>query len=91
MIGPLTNRNTKSHSIFRLATGFANAAFTDWRMIVSSAIPIVSTGRADVLALPVAWQFGQWLGLLALAVLALLLYRTATSAEVGSPETSAIG
>jgi len=60
-------------------------------MGIMIAIPIVSAGRADVLALPAAWQFGQWLGLLALAVLALLLYRTATSAEVGSPETSAIG
>jgi putative OPT family oligopeptide transporter len=76
----------------RKGTLFAAGLITGEALMgIMIAIPIVSTGRADVLALPVAWQFGQWLGLLALAVLALLLYRTATSAEVGSPETSAIG
>ncbi len=52
-------------------------------MGIMIAIPIVTTGRADVLALPAAWQFGQWLGLLALAVVAVLLYRTAIAADVG--------
>ncbi len=42
------------------------------------AIPIVSTGRADVLALPTALQFGKPLGLALLAALAWWLYRTAT-------------
>jgi putative OPT family oligopeptide transporter len=42
------------------------------------AIPIVLAGRADVLALPERWQYGQWLGVLILAVLAWLLYRSAT-------------
>jgi putative OPT family oligopeptide transporter len=53
-------------------------------MGIMIAIPIVSAGRADVLALPAAWQFGQWLGVLALAALAILLYRTATTADVRS-------
>jgi putative OPT family oligopeptide transporter len=76
----------------RRGTLFAAGLITGEALMgIMIAIPIVSTGRADVLALPVAWQFGQWLGLLALAVLALMLYRTATSAEVGSPETSTIG
>jgi putative OPT family oligopeptide transporter len=52
------------------------------------AIPIVSSGRADVLALPAALRFGQWLGLLVLAVLALLLYRIATSADRTAPAAS---
>jgi putative OPT family oligopeptide transporter len=43
------------------------------------AIPIVGYGRADILALPPEWQFGQWLGVLILMVLALQLYRTASS------------
>ena len=43
------------------------------------AIPIVGYGRADVLALPAAWQFGQWLGVVVLAVLAMLLFRAATT------------
>ena len=41
------------------------------------AIPIVVTGKADVLALPASLQFGQWLGVLVLAALGWWLYRTA--------------
>jgi putative OPT family oligopeptide transporter len=48
-------------------------------MGILMAIPIVVYGRPDVLALPPAWQFGQWLGILILAGLAAWLYRTATS------------
>jgi putative OPT family oligopeptide transporter len=43
------------------------------------AIPIVSYGRADVLALPSSWQFGQWLGVLVLLALGAMLYRMATA------------
>jgi putative OPT family oligopeptide transporter len=46
------------------------------------AIPIVASGRADVLALPERLQpgaWGQWLGLALLAGIALLLYRAAGS------------
>ena len=42
------------------------------------AIPIVTAGRADVLALPAGLHFGGWLGLLVLGALAAWLYRTAT-------------
>jgi putative OPT family oligopeptide transporter len=42
------------------------------------AIPIVTSGRADVLALPAGLQFGGWLGLLIVGALAVLLYRTGT-------------
>jgi putative OPT family oligopeptide transporter len=42
------------------------------------AIPIVSSGRADVLALPAPLHYGGWLGLMVLAALAFGLYRTAT-------------
>lgn len=45
------------------------------------AIPIVTYGRADVLALPAAWQFGQWLGVLVLGIIAMMLYRIATSPD----------
>ncbi|MFI4969206.1 MAG: OPT family oligopeptide transporter [Lysobacterales bacterium] len=41
------------------------------------AIPIVVSGRADVLALPKALQFGQGVGLVVLAVVGGLLYRAA--------------
>jgi putative OPT family oligopeptide transporter len=42
------------------------------------AIPIVTSGRADVIALPAALQFGGWLGLVIVGWLALMLYRTGT-------------
>jgi putative OPT family oligopeptide transporter len=45
------------------------------------AIPIVTYGSADVLALPASWQFGQWLGVLILLVLAMMLFRTATAPD----------
>jgi putative OPT family oligopeptide transporter len=51
------------------------------------AIPIVLFSRSDVLALPPAWQFGQWLGVLMLLGLAILLYRTATGGS--APPSSA--
>ncbi|MCP5470499.1 MAG: oligopeptide transporter, OPT family [Sinobacteraceae bacterium] len=47
-------------------------------MGIMIAIPIVSSGRADVLALPGSLQFGGWLGLLILGALAAWLYRIAT-------------
>jgi putative OPT family oligopeptide transporter len=39
------------------------------------AIPIVTTGRADVIALPAALQFGGWLGLAVVGALAVMLFR----------------
>jgi len=42
------------------------------------AVPIVTSGRADVLALPAGLQFGGWLGLLVVGWLALSLYRVGT-------------
>jgi len=46
------------------------------------AIPIVVSERADVLALPSALHFGQWLGLVVLAIVGWLLYRTGVKAHV---------
>jgi putative OPT family oligopeptide transporter len=42
------------------------------------AIPIVVSGKADVLALPESFHFGQFAGLAVLAVVGWLLYRSAT-------------
>jgi len=52
-------------------------------MGIGIAIPIVTSGRADVLALPSSLQFGESLGLVVLAVLGAWLYRTAMSADRG--------
>ena len=48
------------------------------------AIPIVVAGTADVLALPDAWHFGGWLGLLMLAGVVVLLYKLAIRQELPS-------
>jgi putative OPT family oligopeptide transporter len=43
------------------------------------AIPIVLTSDVDVLALPSAWRFGQWIGLLGFALIGWRLYRSAAT------------
>jgi putative OPT family oligopeptide transporter len=45
------------------------------------AIPIVASGRADVLALPPSLQFGQIFGLIVLVAVGWLLYRSAAKAR----------
>jgi putative OPT family oligopeptide transporter len=50
-------------------------------MGIGIAIPIVSSGSADVLALPESLRFGELLGLAVVAVLAVWLYRTATGRD----------
>ena len=50
-------------------------------MGIGIAIPIVSSGSADVLALPESLRFGELLGLTVVAVLALWPYRTATGRD----------
>jgi putative OPT family oligopeptide transporter len=59
---------------------FAAGLITGEALIgVLIAVPIVLTHHDDVFALPSALQFGGWLGLLILAALAFMLYRTATA------------
>ena len=45
------------------------------------AIPIVASGRADALALPANLQFGEFVGLIVLALVAYVLYRIAVSSS----------
>ena len=45
-------------------------------MGIAIAVPIVLSSSADVLALPEAWHFNQWIGLLVLAIVGWLLYRS---------------
>jgi putative OPT family oligopeptide transporter len=45
------------------------------------AIPIVVSGKGDVLSLPTQFQFGNFVGLVVLTVVAWLLYRAATKPE----------
>jgi putative OPT family oligopeptide transporter len=64
---------------------FAAGLITGEALIgVAVAVAIVVSQSSDVLALPEAFQFGGWLGLVLLAGLAALLYRTGTSSG-GTP------
>jgi putative OPT family oligopeptide transporter len=50
-------------------------------MGIAIAVPIVTSGSADVLALPEGLHFGEWLGLVVLAGLGAMMYRVATRAD----------
>jgi putative OPT family oligopeptide transporter len=69
--------------LHRKGTLFAAGLITGEALMgILIAFPIVSTNRADVLALPAAWQFGQWLGMIALALVAVWLYKMAIDVDV---------
>ncbi len=64
--------------IHRPGTLFSAGLITGEALMgIAIAIPIVLSERADVLALPSAWHFGQWAGLAVLGAVGLLLYRSA--------------
>ena len=65
--------------IHRPGTLFAAGLITGEALMgIAIAIPIVVTERSDVLALPPSLQFGKYVGLVVLAVVAWLLYRSST-------------
>ena len=65
--------------IHRPGTLFAAGLITGEALMgIAIAVPIVVSGRADVLALPEALHFNQWVGLGVLAVVGGLLYRTSS-------------
>jgi uncharacterized oligopeptide transporter (OPT) family protein len=53
-------------------------------MGIAIAIPIVLSERADVLALPEQFHFGQFVGLVVLSVVAWLLYRVSVTGARGT-------
>ena len=80
------SRNEAEHGqIHRKGMLFSAGLITGEALMgIFIAIPIVLTGRADVLALPENMQFGGWLGLLLLSAIAWLLYRYATKPDAES-------
>jgi hypothetical protein len=65
--------------LHRPGTLFSAGLITGEALVgIAIAVPIVLSERADVLALPAQWQLGQWFGLLVLALVAWLLYRSGT-------------
>ena len=68
--------------LHRPGTLFAAGLITGEALMgILIAIPIVATGRPDVIALPENLQFGKYVGLAILAVVAWLLYRTGAKAN----------
>jgi putative OPT family oligopeptide transporter len=65
--------------LHRPGTLFSAGLITGEALVgIAIAVPIVLSERADVLALPGQWQLGQWFGLLVLALVGWLLYRSGT-------------
>ena len=74
--------------IHRPGTLFAAGLITGEALMgIAIAVPIVVAGRPDVLAMPEGLQFGQFVGLVVLALVGWLLYRTgAKSRALGEVE-----
>ncbi|WP_447936690.1 OPT family oligopeptide transporter [Thermomonas fusca] len=68
--------------LHRPGTLFAAGLITGEALMgIFIAIPIVLSGRADVIAAPESLQFGKYVGLAVLALVAWLLYRTGAKAN----------
>ncbi|MET1161062.1 MAG: oligopeptide transporter, OPT family [Pseudoxanthomonas sp.] len=68
--------------IHRPGTLFSAGLITGEALMgIAIAVPIVVSGRADVLALPEALHFNQWIGLAVLAVVGWLLYRSGSKGQ----------
>ena len=73
--------------IHRPGTLFSAGLITGEALMgIAIAIPIVVSGRADVLALPENFQFGQLVGLIVLVVVGWMLYRSGTKRVLGEVE-----
>ncbi|MET0582144.1 MAG: oligopeptide transporter, OPT family [Pseudoxanthomonas sp.] len=68
--------------IHRPGTLFSAGLITGEALMgIAIAVPIVVSGRADVLALPESLHFNQWIGLAVLAVVGWLLYRSGSKGQ----------
>lgn len=73
---------TARDRLHRPGTLFAAGLITGEALMgILIAIPIVATGRPDALAMPEQFQFGRLAGLIVLAIVAWLLYRTGAKAQ----------
>jgi hypothetical protein len=71
--------------IHRPGTLFSAGLITGEALMgIAIAVPIVVSGSADVLALSEAWRFNQWIGLVVLAVVGWLLYRSGSKGQAAT-------
>jgi putative OPT family oligopeptide transporter len=82
--GP-THDPTEAERIHRKGVLFSAGLITGEALMgILIAIPIVSSGRADVLALPAGVQFGELVGLVIFALIGWILYRVAVRGALTS-------
>jgi len=75
--GVLNADDTAKEHAHRPGTLFSAGLITGEALTgILIAIPIVVSGRADVLAMPESWHFGQIVGLIVLTIVGWLLYRS---------------
>ncbi|CTP90105.1 oligopeptide transporter, OPT family [Xanthomonas translucens pv. arrhenatheri] len=75
--------------VHRPGTLFAAGLITGEALMgIAIAVPIVVSGHADVLALPAAFHLNQWYGLVLLAFVGWLLYRTGKKGEPTAPPSA---
>ncbi len=77
VLAPLAGAGESEHSAGKGMLFAAGMITGEALMGIVIAVPIVTSGRADVLALPASLHAGGWLGLIVLAALGLAMYRTA--------------
>jgi len=76
------NNEEEKDRIHRPGTLFSAGLITGEALMgIAIAVPIVVSGSAEVLALPEAWRFNQWIGLVVLAVVGWLLYRSGSKGQ----------
>ena len=76
-LGVATDDHDAKDRVHRKGVLFSAGLITGEALIgIFMAIPIVASGKADVLALPASLHLGQWAGLVMLGAIAWLLYRT---------------
>jgi putative OPT family oligopeptide transporter len=81
--GVINAVDTAKEHVHRPGTLFSAGLITGEALTgILIAIPIVVSGRADVLAMPESWHFGQIVGLGVLAIVGWLLYRSGAKSTV---------
>jgi hypothetical protein len=76
-LGVVKDDHDAKDRVHRKGVLFSAGLITGEALIgIFMAIPIVASGKADVLSLPASLHLGQWAGLFMLGVIAWLLYRT---------------
>lgn len=82
---PVGNDEEAKDRLHRPGTLFSAGLITGEALMgIAIAIPIVMSGKADVLAMPLSWNLGKYVGLAVLAFVGWLLYRSSVRGMAAS-------